>query len=144
MGVELKILVATGVCLNIVEVNKNQEAKAFIEKLQGNGIHVAEQDNYGNSDGEARLIIYKDSETLMNYKVGFTPFEFLATQVYKPSHDTVVYGGARKYFAVELSNLELEDKQEESEDLMNELNVPQNLRSLFVKGYNKWLFSFYY
>jgi len=145
MGVNFKVLRATGICLNINKLQRNKKAFDLIERIRKEDFfNLDEQDNYGNSDGEARLIIYKKCDTLVDLKAGFTPFEFIATQVYNPSHETVVYGGARKYFAIETEWKEKKEKIAMSKKLLDELHIPEELREYFAEGYNNWIFSYYY
>lgn len=147
MGVELKVFLATGVCLNIQESEKDEKLWTFIKKLMDDEdkfYHIEFQDNYGNLDGEARFIIYETSKVLMDKKVGFTPFNFIHNQIYNPSHDTLVYGGARKYFAIETSWKEQDERLVESKELLDKLGVPDEIRASMAKGYNEWIFSYYY
>lgn len=141
MGVDFKLVSGNGVCLNINLVNSDEKLANFIKSLED--YHISWQDNYGNSDGEARLFIYKHHVVLCDMNVGRTPFAFLETQEYRPSHDTVVYGGARKYIAIETKwkeNINVKER----DAFINELNAPVDLREKLKEGYNNWLFSFYW
>lgn len=150
MGIDIVIVKIWGYCIKCTEWDEFVKAHPDAGESTDDGYQFLYQDNFGNEDGDACVLITTASvagqggkNTILSRPLGGTPMSIFVDQ---KMHHPHVTGGAKTYFSVGVWASDDIDLNTNEQKGKIDSDMPQSVYEFLQNkqsAFNEWIFSFY-